>query len=514
MKDLHQVKKPISGVIAIFTTGILVGRYLPFTSYFFLIFYASLIVVFGFAVLGYLSSKDKTVAFLLFCGIFLSGLLYLWVCYLPSKDDISKYAFSGESIVITGRIVSSPYLREGKRKRITFIMKPVWVEVQGKEGKERVNGKLWVTSFSPYRYYGYGDIVKVRGKLSIPGNKQGKSRFDWRGYLSYQGIWTQVSTGKIEVVKRNKGSSFLLLAFSTGRWMRNKIKRFLPYPYSSVLKGIMLGDKEDLPSGVLNNFRITGTAHVLVVSGLHIGLLLFIVFFIVRLFGFSQKVALAVALPFVIWYALISGLRPPIVRATLMATIGIICYFLDREVPLVIVLFLAAFFILLINPLSLFTVSFQLSFLATGGIILLLPYFEKKFDFLPEFLKRAFSVSVAAQLSLLPVFAFYFKQFPLIGFVTNIIIIPLITFILALAFFSLALATISLGIAQLIFNTNWLALKLLLFVVNFFSFSWAPRLVFFFSPQVTSPPLWAIFIYYALLFALPSLSLAGRSSYR
>jgi len=205
------------------------------------------------------------------------------------------------------------------------------------------------------------------------------------------------------VLEKGTGNPLLSFVFSSKNWLVEKIDKNLPPFYSSILKAILLGEREGLPSRVLENFRRTGTAHVLVVSGLHVGLLLFIVFTVVRVSGFSSKIAYGVALPIVIYYAFLSGLRPPIVRATLMATVGIICYFLDRDVPLI--LCLAAFIILLVNPLSLFTVSFQLSFLAVGGIVYLVPYLEKKLKRLPGLLRKPFSVSLAAQLSLLPLFA-------------------------------------------------------------------------------------------------------------
>lgn len=511
MGDLRHFKKPIFGVVVIFMAGILVGRYLPFSLYPSLIFYFILIGTLGFAILGYLKSKDKMVIFFIFTGIFLAGILHFLICYFPSRKDIVKYAPSRKPVVIVGRIINSPRLREGKKKRVSFIIKPLWLEIESgenggnfrpcltKQNRKKVDGKVWVTSFFPYRYYKYGDIVRIKGKLSIPRGAQGKNRFNWQRYLSYQGIWTEITTGRVEILERNKGNPILHLIFSTGKWMEDEIDKLLPYPYSSILKGIMLGDKEDLPSRVLDNFRTTGTAHVLVVSGLHVGLLLFILVTLFRFLRFPRKISFCLSLPVIFYYALMTGLRPPIIRASLMATVGIICYLLDREVPLPVILFLAAFVVLILDPLSLFSVSFQLSFLAVGGIIFFTPYFQEKFKFLPGWLRTSLSVSIAAQLCLLPLLGFYFGQFPLIGILANLIIVPLITFILALGFLSLALSIFTFQGAQILANTNWLGLHALLSIVNFFSFSRFPYLNLFFSPKVNPFPAWVILVYYFIV---------------
>ncbi|MBE0478737.1 ComEC family competence protein, partial [Candidatus Aerophobetes bacterium] len=429
--------------------------------------------------------------------------------YYPSSRDICHFASSGENFEVEGKIISSPHFFEGIRKRITFVLQTERIK-QDKEISSLsqnewidVKGRIWVNSFYPYKNLDYGDRVLIRGKLFLPEESAGEENFSWRNYLAYQGIFSQINTGKVDVLQRNQGNFLVHLAFSTADWMKDVISQGLPHPFSATLKGMMLGDRETLPPNILNSFRVTGTAHVLVVSGLHVGLLLLIIFSLVRLIGFSQRIAFLVSMPVIFYYAILTGLRPPIVRASLMAIIGIICYFLDRQVPLIIILFLAAFFILIINPLSLFTVSFQLSFLAVGGIVYLTPYLEKKMRVMPDFLKKPLSVSCAAQIFLLPLLAFYFGQFPLIGFVANVIIVPLLTVVLFLGFFSVALATLTLQGAWIFFNSTYLILRGFLFIIDLLSFSFAPGLALFFSPRVSSPPLWMLFVYYALLIALP-----------
>lgn len=496
-----QIRAPILTVVFLFIAGILTGRYLLTSPSFISFLYFLEIFLLTTSLISYFSGKIRFTTLLLLIAIFLWGILHFCLFYFPSPTDIVKYAPSEVPLTIIGKVISFPLLREGNKKRATFIMQALWIE---KETKERVDGKVWVTSFFPYINYRFGDIVKIRGKLRIPRKAQKENDFDWQKYLSYQGVWTEITTGKVKVLERSKGNPLIQLAFSSRNWIIRKIDGILPSFHSSILKAILLGDRQKLPPEVLSKFRTTGTAHVLVVSGLHVGLVLFIFLVLFRILGCSLKLASGLALPVIVFYSFITGLRTPILRATLMVSIGITAYLLDRKVNPIVILSLACFIILLLNPLSIFTVSFQLSFLAVGGIIYLTPFFEEKLRFLSFFwLKKSLSASSAAQISLLPLMAFYFGQLPLVGILANLIVIPLIALIIALGFFSLTLATFTLQGARIIGNTNWLTIQGLLEVINFLSFSWAPEVALWLSPKVKPFPVWILYIYYSLLLLLP-----------
>lgn len=512
MKDTSQLNRPITGIILSFIAGILAGRYLPFLLFLTHVYLlqSGLLIL---TIFSYLKKKTRTVTILLFVLVFFFGVTHFCLRYYPSPNNIVHFAPSENPVQLVGRIVKKPRVREGGRRSVTFIMRALRIGcTQNSAAAEEkivwqdVEGKIWIRSFYPYLYYGYGDIVRVEGKLNIPRGAKKRGEFDWRKYLSYQGIWTEMNTGRVWMVEQDRGNFILHIAFSFGDKIREVIEKYLPSPHSSVLKAIMLGDRDNLPSGVLVKFRASGTAHILVVSGLHVGLLAFIVFTFCRAIGVPRKSCYCLILPIIGFYTLVTGMRPPIMRAGLMTIVGVICYLLDREVPLLIILMLAAFIILIVNPLSLFTVSFQLSFTAVAGIVYLTPYLKEKFHLLPGKVRDSLSVSCAAQLSLFPLLAFYFHQFPLLGTLANLMVVPLITVILALGFLSGVLALFVHGAAGIIFNTNWLALHSLLYIVEFLSFSWNSHLALYFYPRIVSFPLWVIFTYYALLAVLPQSS--------
>ncbi len=463
--------------------------------------------------------------YLLFSLTVLAGSLYFRYTYFPhSPSHIINFTPSKEPFSITGKVINRPQL---KGKTVQFIMKvekivsekknrsPKRGERQDKssgETEKKAQGKVWVRSYFPLMNYDYGDEIKVEGKLTLPQGEKGEGDFNWQKYLSYQGIWVELSTGKVELIKKGAGNPLIKWAYKSRDWMVRLIEHTLPQPESFVLKAIMLGDKDSLPLEIKNRFLKTGTGHILVVSGLHVGLILFILFVSFRTWGLSLELTSLLVVPLLAYYAVLTGLRAPVLRATLMAGVGLGCLLINRDISPLVILSLAALFILILSPLSLFTASFQLSFIAVGGIIYLTPYLEKRLGKLPLWLRKSLAVSLAAQLSVLPLLAFYFHQIPFIGLLTNLLIAPLVTIILALGLFSLALGLITLAGAQIIANANWLALTSLLWLVHFFSFSQSRAISHLLCPGVKlfSPIL--LIIYYGGLATFPYVFKISRSN--
>ncbi|MEA1964857.1 MAG: ComEC/Rec2 family competence protein [Candidatus Aerophobetes bacterium] len=495
------MKKPLVGITLFFTGGIILGRYLFIPP---LPLYLTLTSLFCLTLLFYIKGKERWISYLPLFLTLLAGNLYFNYTYFPSSPlHIINFAPSEERMQITGWVIDEPRLRGWKKDRVCFTLRAE--KIRFKEEDRKAEGKIWVSSYFPFINYDYGDKVRIKGHLLLPEGAKNKGEFDWQKYLSYQGIWTEIHTGKVELIKRGGGNPLVKWAYKSRHWMIRVTEHTLPQPYSAILKGIMLGDKESLPSEVREYFLRTGTGHILVVSGLHVGLILFILFLLFKSLGLSFKLASLISIPLLGYYALLTGLRAPVVRASLMGTVGLVCLLLDRDVPILVILSLAALIILIFNPLNLFTASFQLSFIAVGGIIYLTPHLEKKVSILPYYLRKSLAVSLAAQLSILPLLAFYFKRLPLIGIVTNLFIAPLMTIVLSLGLLTLLLGTVSIGAAQIIANSNWIALFSLLNIVKFFSFSSSQTLSLIACPEVKLLSPYLLIIYYAILILSPHL---------
>ncbi|TET62106.1 ComEC family competence protein [Candidatus Aerophobetes bacterium] len=339
------MKKPIVGLTLFFMAGIVLGRYLPFS---FLPFYIFSLILFGASFSLFLKRKTPLVSLFLFSLTLLVGYLYFSFTYFPhSPAHIINFASSEGEVELVGRVVSRPSEKIfTKRKRVSFILETERIEpfrsnqerssqisspdVPDKENTlyGKVEGKVWVNSYSLYQNLGYGDRVRVRGKLRLPRSAREKGDFDWQRYLSYQGVWVELHTGWVEMLE-SSSISLMRWAHQNENHLARAIEKTLPNPHDQVAKGILLGDKERLPPHILTSFRRTGTAHVLVVSGLHVGLILFILFFVLRTLGVRSKIVAMLAFPVLVYYALLVGLRAPVVRASFMAGVGLTCLLIN-----------------------------------------------------------------------------------------------------------------------------------------------------------------------------------------
>jgi len=245
------MNKPIYGITLFFILGIIIGRYLTLP---FLPLYLGLIALFALAFLLFSKKKEKWTGYSLFLITLLIGIVYFYYIYYPhSSNHIVVYAPSQEKVTLVGEVVNRPQLKE-RRIRFTIEAKKI---IQN-EQERSTQGRVWVVSYFPLENYDYGDTVRLEGKLRLPREIE-EEGFDWPRYLSYQGIWVELSIGMVTVVKRGGGNPLIKWAYKSRDWMVRVIEHTLPEAHSSVLKGIMLGDKDSLPPGVQESFLRTGT---------------------------------------------------------------------------------------------------------------------------------------------------------------------------------------------------------------------------------------------------------------
>ena len=192
---------------------------------------------------------------------------------------------------------------------------------------------------------------------------------------------------------------------------------------------LIFGDKSLIKSETMEAFNLTGMAHILAVSGLHVGILMAFLFFIFRKLRIGYKYQFVVSFLVLLFYAMLCSFSPSVLRAGLMCLIYLLSKLLKRPYDSFSALFFAALIILTISPLYLFDSGFLMSFFAVFTIILLMPKFKMLFKFLPEFLNNLISASLAAQIGVLPLVSLYFGFVPILSIFFNILIIPLVTVI-------------------------------------------------------------------------------------
>jgi len=369
----------------------------------------------------------------------------------------------------------------------------------------RVKGKVSVTIKKRARDYEYGDYLKLKGKIRRPLEKKNPGGFNYRDYLARKGIYGTVFLAddeEIKVLAQGKGNIIIQKGILPLKDFIHKVfDQTLDGNPKALLKGIILGEREDFPPQVLMAFSNTGVVHILAVSGFNVGLVAFIFFLFFRAFRLPHHWAVIATLVILLLYAWVTDLTPSVVRATIMASILMIGTLIERETGLLNPLAFAAFIILIFWPQALFEIGFQLSFAATWGIIWLTPEFQSFiprprrsiYRFFHQWLFLPLSVSLTAQLATAPIVAHYFYRLPLISVLANLFIIPLVGIATALGFSSVLAGIISLELAKIFAEANMVFLDLLLWSVNFFN-----RLPFA-SLRVAPPSNIFLILYFLLL---------------
>lgn len=263
------------------------------------------------------------------------------------------------------------------------------------------------------------------------------------------------------------------------------ITQDLPSPQAELLSGILLGNKKNLPGQLKIALRDSSTLHIVVVSGQNLTLLAAL---IMKLAGLiKRKWAILLAVCAIIFYTIMTGAQIPVLRAAVMAILTFAAQITGRQKHSMYVLSLTAALMLLVNPDWLFDLSFQLSFLATLGVISIGPILEKALKFMPEFIRQDLAITIGAQIMVLPIIAQYFHQISIVGIFANLLIGWTIPIIMIFGTLMIFLGPIF-SIAANIFLTYFI------YIVYFFSslsFAW----------EYVGEQNWLIWVGYYLLIA-------------
>lgn len=261
---------------------------------------------------------------------------------------------------------------------------------------------------------------------------------------------------------KNLGSKFEDTRF----FLSKRIAQILPQPQAGLLSGMLLGVKEDLPLEFDGNLRKTSTIHIVVVSGQNLTL---VAGFLLTLAPFlGRRKTILASFSGVIFYAMLTGLQVPVIRAAIMFLFASGASLLGREKEGWWVLILTALGMLIYNPNWLLSISFQLSFLATIGVVIVAPVLIAKLKKFPEFLKEDFSVSLCAQALTLPIIASNFHNLSLIGILVNTLILWTIPVIMITGFITLLGAVIDPALGQILALVPGIFLTYFVYVVDIF----------------------------------------------
>ncbi len=401
-----------------------------------------------------------------------------------------------------GTVADEADVRDGYRL-LNFSASETIVDGETKE----VRGKALIHT-TQYPSYRYGDVLLVTGQLETPGQF---GDFDYESYLARQGVHSVIYYPQIELLDRGQGVKPLQWIYSMRARLSATLGRALPEPQGSLAQAIFLGLRGDIPDPLYKAFSRTGTAHLLAISGLHMSIVLAIFLsFGIMVFGRRRGIYVWIPLAAIWLYALLAGMGPPVIRAAIMGSLFLVAEYLGRQRSAIIALAFAAAVMVGIQPYLLWSLSFQLSFLAMAGLVLLFPYFQawgrkmvlaaandrEILAHTGAMITDVFAASLAAVLAVWPLIAYNFGIVSLVALPATFLSLPALPFIIVTAALVASAGLVSLFVAQVLGWLAWLFLSYLISVVR--AFDSLP----YSSVEVTNISTWHILGYYAILAAV------------
>ena len=379
--------------------------------------------------------------FVIYSTVFITGISL--TTFHLKKEDIHLKLHKHE--IWAGEILTEP---QPTRKSVKFILK-----LSPDRHSERGNSSFKVMAYfekdSASKDLHLGDYVALQGRFQEPSPILNPSEFDFRNYLKNQGIKYMLFVRSNGWQKLSYQSPFNLKApFASWRnyLLGTLRKNGLKGEQFEVAAAILLGYEQLLQPDVRQHYVAAGVIHVLCVSGMHVGIIYLVLSFLLSFLNqlrYGKRLKNLIILLLIWCYALLTGLSPSVLRASVMISFFIVADILGREYDNYNLLAASAFFLLVFNPLFIFNVGFQLSYAAVLGILIFyFPFYRSvyfKYKFFDIFW-AALVLSFSAELGVFPIAVHYFHIFPVYFLLTNLLV------------FALAYLILSTGMALLAFS--------------------------------------------------------------
>ena len=444
-KDL-KYKKQLSlflYILIIYILGIVAYLYFEIPLF-------ALILFVGFVIFSFVC-KSKAKMFVLLYFVFAFSILN---CKFQIKDYDTLFLNSpNKNVTLKGVISSIPETKNENQTRFYFDVEKFKLNKNEENISLSKPNKTFVylnENINNYKTLKIGDELILKGNFDIPFESKNPSQFSYRDYLKTKKVFTvfyvkSENYNKIGISPNCKWS-FLRQINDIRDDIICKHSKYLGKHKLELLGGVVFGDDAINPTFELQqSFLHSGLTHLLAASGLNVGLIFAVCFFIFQLLNLPYKLNIILNMGLILLYLCMTGFPVPVVRAAIMIEFVLFGKLINREARSINLISLAAFLMLIKNPLLIKDISFQLSFLVTFGLILSSETFLKYFPFkdkLPMTIKADIIAPIISQIWVLPLQMFYFNSFTLYSIVANILVLPFITIVSFVGFLSAFLALI------------------------------------------------------------------------
>lgn len=369
--------------------------------------------------------------------------------------DIQTPTPLGEEVVFEGRIVREPDARGTYTNLIVAA--------------DALPHHILVRT-SSYTTFSYADTVRVSGVLETPQNFEGEGGrvFNYRGYLAKDDVHFIVAFPEIEVLTQRTTPTGLLLSLK--QKYLSALTRALPEPSAALAGGITVGERRSLGEKLTQAFRDTGLIHIVVLSGYNIGIIVIAIGGILAFLpNRARYTAVIIA---IVLFTIFVGASATVVRAALMGSIGALGAMAQRTYDALHGLIVAGAVMLLWNPyLLIYDPSFQLSFVATLGLLLGVPLLTPHLTFIPErcALRELAAATIATQVAVLPLLAYMIGDVSVVALVVNMLVLPVIPFAMFMVFLTGVVGSVATFVAVPFAMLAHGALVYVIGVVEFFA---------------------------------------------
>jgi len=421
--------------------------------------------------------------FFLYISVFLLGFSVGMFRMDVTTWEVSPYEkLENTNISVTGVVIREPDVRA--------VSQHLYVEDETRDA-------LLLITTDPFLDISYGDRVSFHGVVERPESFEtdlGRT-FNYPGYLRTRGVTHRMSTVEGTVLASGESNPFIATLLSWKHLFMTSLEGLLPEPEAGLGEGLLLGVKRALGEDLEEAFRKTGIIHIVVLSGYNI---MIVVESIMRLLSFctTPRTRVFFGGGAIVSFALIVGLSATVVRASIMAALVLYARSIGRRYQVTRALLFSGAVMVFCNPyLLVFDPGFQLSFLATLGLIFIAPHIEKIFIRVPtKFQIQEFVVStLATQIAVLPLLLYMMGEFSLVAPLVNVLVLPAVPLAMLLSFLSGMLGFLSAGLGLIFGFCAYVLLTYIVAVASWFgSFSFA-------AFAVSTFPFWVVVVCYVLM---------------
>lgn len=479
----------LAGILTCFGFGIVIAKYSSLNDTFLwtLLLIVVVISLYG----GYKRQAWTFIAVL--AAFFVLGMLRWFGANMLPANDIS--GFAKENVILQGILREEPQIsgNETDGYRVRYLVKAVQVKKQAKGEVTKVSGNAYINTYVkteadiPKVYI--GDKITAGGKIRLPKSYHNPGQLDIKNLLYAQGITAMLTAGKGGIkVEAVDTAAFLRWIVKVREHYRQSMESVMPGEDASAIFAMLFGGYGGIKPELLEAFTVTGIVHILSVSGSHISLIAAVMAALAGAFRLPRLAAAILVITTIVIYSILAGCVPPVIRSAIMGGLTFLALAMDRERDARYILLLTGLVMLIISPLLIFNISFELSFLATAGLLYLAPVLRRFFSQhgCNDFIAAGLAITIAAQLATLPILAWYFNQLSLVSLLANLVVVPIVEIIIIIGLLAGVLALIMPFLGKIVFGVDSLLLGLVYELTRRlasipFSQIWLPALNVFYA---------------------------------